>query len=110
MTSLEHVANVCSTYGLPYCPDKYEGNAQRFFTYCITDMMPYLAADNKAQYYITTVRLDYVQPLKEPYAEIMKDIKNKLLEEGFTSPEIHISATEKFRVLRYEADIIEEAF
>ena len=81
MTSLEHVANVCRTYGFPYSPDKYEGDNPHFFVYCITDMVG-----------------------------IMEDIKNKLLQEGFTSPEIHISATEKFRVLRYEADIIEEGF
>ena len=73
-------------------------------------MVPQLAADNKDQYYVATIRIDYVQPLKEPYAGIMKDIKNKLIQEGFTSPEVHISATEKFRVLRYEADIIEEGF
>ena len=110
MTSLEHVANVCSTYDFPYSPDKYEGDKSHFFVYCITDMVPQLAADNKNQCYVATIRLDYVQPLKEPYVGIMEDIKNKLLHEGFTSPEIHISATEKFRVLRYEADIIEEDF
>ena len=50
MTSLEHVANVCRTYGFPYSPDKYEGDKPHFFVYCITDMVPQLAADNKCLY------------------------------------------------------------
>lgn len=82
MTSLEHVANVCRTYDFPYSPDKYDGDNPHFFVYCITDMVPQLAADNKNQCYVATIRLDYVQPLKEPYVGIMEDIKNKLLQEG----------------------------
>lgn len=110
MTTLEHIVRAIEIFGFPYSPGVYTGPEEHWFTYNYVDDYGELFGDDESLETVNRIQLHYFLPVKENYLKMKNEIRDALLREGFTYPEIESMDDQNpdIRHLIFECEIEEE--
>ncbi len=110
MTAYQSIVQAIKDFGYPYEPEVYQGKAERYFTYNYADDRGDLFSDDAPETTVASVQVHFVLPAGDPFAAIKKRIREALLRQGFTYPEVtnNVDAENNIRQLVFECEIEEE--
>lgn len=110
MTTLEHIVRAIEIFGFPSSPGVYTRSEDHWFTYNYVDDHGELFGDDEPLETINRIQLHYFLPVEENYLKMKNEIRDALLREGFTYPEIESmdDPNPDIRHLVFECEIEEE--
>lgn len=107
MMAFENIILAIKDFGYPHCPDLYQGEGKRYFTYNYANDRGALFADNRPLASIASIQLHLVMPASEDFTAIKETVRKKLLEQGFTYPQVTVLRENHQRHIIFECDIEE---
>lgn len=104
---LSKLKQIAEKLNVPYDMDRYEGPAEEFAVYAMTNIDGDNFADDRAQEHIATVRFDYIQPYNKPYQDKIFEILDLIVDAGFEESRVSVVIdSEKYRILQFTTEII----
>lgn len=110
MTTLEHIVKAIEPLGIPYSPGVYNGPEKRWITYNYVDDYGNLFGDDEPLETVNRIQVHYFLPVGESFSKMKGRIREALLREGFTYPEVESmdDPNPELRHLVFECEIEEE--
>lgn len=103
---MKKLKKIAETLKIPYATDQYIGTADIYAVYRMETVSGADYADNRAQAHIARVRFDYIQPINQPYQDIMFKIIDLMTAAGFTEPDVVVVNDDNTdTILQFTADI-----
>lgn len=111
MNVFEKVHAAAESIGIFSCPDVYpNGDRDRWITYNIVYEQGAEFGDDVATDMVTSIQVHLFLPRNENFFDIRKQLRNALISQGFTFPEMTNNSIEgKTRHIVFECDDDEES-
>lgn len=107
MNALEQIFQILEPFGYPRFPDRYEGEAKRYFTYNYAADTGTLFGDDAPEGTIASMQVHFFLPMEDNFVKIKNEIRKALFKGGFTFPEVTILVENSIRHIIFECEIEE---